>query len=239
MRKQILNKIGIFIVILFFFTIVSSQEVNVNYPEKVVVDEEFSFNLELLNFSEDIYDVKIDIMEDEKRISRILNNEEWKSTFYYLVDTIYSNETKTFSLKIFDYIGNGQITIKVRDSGGKVKTFFGYEIESIQSKVEEIKTELNFSEEKNLNVTGGKEESEKEIPSFKTTSFSSKEKEELRNISQKVIKLTPQTIKSENVKEELDKSIQSKYATYGFIFFCILLGILFMLKNRNYKNEFE
>ena len=52
-----------------------------------------------------------------------------------------------------------------------------------------------------------------------------------------VIKLTPKNIKSENDNSILDNS---NYAKYGFIVFCILLGLLFILKRRNKpKNEFE
>jgi len=238
MARQIFHLLRILILILWFFPVISSQEIWLNYPEKVIVDEEFSFELILLNFSEDVYDVKIDIFENENRISRILNDGEWKSTFYYVVDVVYANETKDFSLKIFDYVGKGEITIKVRDSGGAVKTFGGYEIETIRKVAEEEESEwvneTTFAV-MSSEVTDGKEEER----IAKLTNVSVEENKKIQNVKKEVIRLTPQTIKSENVKEESGKTNESRYATYGFVIFCILLGILFVLKNRNYKNEFE
>ena len=48
--------------------------------------------------------------------------------------------------------------------------------------------------------------------------------------------LNPQVIKSENDNENLDKN---NYAVYGFVAFCILIGILFIIKNKKDKNEFR
>jgi competence ComEA-like helix-hairpin-helix protein len=50
--------------------------------------------------------------------------------------------------------------------------------------------------------------------------------------------LNPQVIKTEEDK----KGINKNYAIYGFVAFCILIGILFIIKNiknRKYKNEFR
>lgn len=63
------------------------------------------------------------------------------------------------------------------------------------------------------------------------------QKTKTKNIVSEVIKLNPQTIKGENDKETSDKS---NYALYGFVTFCIFLGLLFILKkNKTNKNEFE
>lgn len=48
--------------------------------------------------------------------------------------------------------------------------------------------------------------------------------------------LSPQNIKSEEDKEKQDKS---QYIKYGFVIFCVLLGILFLLKKKRPKNEFR
>jgi competence ComEA-like helix-hairpin-helix protein len=50
------------------------------------------------------------------------------------------------------------------------------------------------------------------------------------------IKLTPKSIKSEDDKEKISKK---DYLKYGFVFFCILIGILFIIKGNRYKNEFN
>jgi len=54
-----------------------------------------------------------------------------------------------------------------------------------------------------------------------------------------IIKLSSKqekSIKNENDIEKIDKS---SYAIYGFFAFCILLGVLFLLRRKKYKNEFE
>ena len=48
------------------------------------------------------------------------------------------------------------------------------------------------------------------------------------------ITLTAQTIKSPDNKEN-----KGNYALYGFVGFCFLLGILFLLRRKKYKNEFR
>ena len=50
----------------------------------------------------------------------------------------------------------------------------------------------------------------------------------------KTITLTTQTIKSADNKKN-----KSNYAVFGFVGFCFLLGILFLVRKRKYKNEFR
>lgn len=60
-----------------------------------------------------------------------------------------------------------------------------------------------------------------------------------KNPQPEIIKLSfeqEKSIKNENDIEKIDKS---SYAIYGFFAFCILLGVLFLLKKKEYKNEFE
>ena len=38
-----------------------AESINITYPENVIVGEIFEINLTLIDFSEDIYDIKIDI----------------------------------------------------------------------------------------------------------------------------------------------------------------------------------
>ena len=56
-----------------------------------------------------------------------------------------------------------------------------------------------------------------------------------RGITPEVISLTPKDIKSEENTESLDKA---DYAKYGFITFCILIGVLLILKNKR-KQKYE
>ena len=56
-------------------------------------------------------------------------------------------------------------------------------------------------------------------------------------ITSQTIKLNPKVIKSEDDSESLSKS---GYAFFGFVTFCVLLALLFMLKRYKYKkNGFE
>ena len=50
-----------------------------------------------------------------------------------------------------------------------------------------------------------------------------------------VIKLTPQTIKTEENNENSDRN----YAVIGFVIFCVLLVFLFALRKNKFKNEFD
>ena len=57
-----------------------------------------------------------------------------------------------------------------------------------------------------------------------------------------VIKLNTKNIKTQKNQEEEKENFFSKgnYATYGFVFFCVLLGVLFFIRKRKLnKNEFE
>lgn len=56
------------------------------------------------------------------------------------------------------------------------------------------------------------------------------------NVESPAIKLNAKTIKTEENNEKIDKS---KYASYGLVAFCILLIVLFIIKARKNKNEFE
>ncbi len=58
--------------------------------------------------------------------------------------------------------------------------------------------------------------------------------EEEEDVGNGIIDLTAKTIKSQD-----DKKNESNYAVYGFLAFCILLGVLFIIKNKKYKNEFR
>jgi len=66
------------------------------------------------------------------------------------------------------------------------------------------------------------------------SSFISEDKDKQEEVELETIKLT-KDIKSEDNKKILDKS---SYAKYGFVFFCVLLGLLLILKRKKFrKNE--
>ena len=228
-----------FLLVVFLCSTVCAQEISFNFPEKVNLNQEFTVELELLNFSADIYDVKIDILENSNRIAQILNGGQWKSTYYYLNDVINAGELKQFNLKIIQEFSVGEITIKIKDSSGNTQTFTGYEIskdfeatpdpppeinttpqtnttnyqsQPLEEKSEEIETKLDFS-------TEVKPKEEKEIQTIKLNEGSSEEISE------------PKTLNNKN------------YSAYYLISFCFLLTLLYLLNQRKSKkqpkNEFK
>jgi hypothetical protein len=70
-----MKKFGFFFFLLLILPIISSQTINLDYPEQVAVNEEFTISVGLQDFEQGIYDVKIDLTSQGTRIARILYNE--------------------------------------------------------------------------------------------------------------------------------------------------------------------
>ncbi len=107
------------------------------------------------------------------------------------------------------------------------------------------KSEKNNCEESETNKTEKETEviEEEEIISNISEEFSNNKSMSRTNdgqsqpITAEVIKLTPKNIKSNEDNQILDNS---NYAKYGFVIFCVLLGLLFILRRKNrLKNEFK
>ena len=97
-------------------------------------------------------------------------------------------------------------------------------------------TTLNQIKSQGLACVGSEEKEEKQVQEKIETPEEIFTQNTETTISLEVIKLNPKDIKTENDNKSLDKS---NYAKYGFVLFCILIGLLFMLKNhRINKNEF-
>ena len=79
-----------FLIIIFLIPIVLAQTIEVDYPDNVEVEKEFNLNIKLINFQQEIYDVKIDI-NPENRIAQIYDK-NWKSTYYYVNRGILAEE---------------------------------------------------------------------------------------------------------------------------------------------------
>lgn len=224
-------KAMLFILIILLISMISAQNIEVDYPEEVHANEEFTVKISLLNFDSGTYDVKIDIFGEGNRISRILDGENWKSTYYYINEIISENGEKEFTLKIENYIGTANIEIRIRKSETSiVETFDDYEIESVQ-------------EGDSLEETKKEEEQENKTENDET--FSSVDSNEINVLSMQInekenaeeaqtIVLNPKNIKSEENSEKLKRN----YPLYGLILFSLLLGILFWVRKKGNKNEF-
>src|SRR3989344_4207983 len=134
-----MKKAGIVILLslIFLMNFISAQSIELNYPEKVNLGEDFTMNLKLIDFEGGdavLYDVKIDILGNGERIAKIENENSgvWKSTYYYVPEIIKNNENKELSLISESYVGEANIEVKIRKSGtSEVKTFSDYKIEFI------------------------------------------------------------------------------------------------------------
>jgi len=93
---------------------------------------------------------------------------------------------------------------------------------------EDTNEEIDLNEKKDIQEFP---ETQREIIQINNELENSKEETEAP-----LIKLNAQTIKSEDTEKVLDKS---KYPLYGFVGFCILLVVLFIIKARKNKNEFR
>lgn len=108
--------------------------------------------------------------------------------------------------------------------------------EGTEEIIEEILEEEPTITENNEETTESKTSSSNEQPSSEKEITYEPLAKETGPIELKMIDLNPKVIKSENGKEDLNKN---NYAIYGFVFFSVLLGVLFILRNRYKKNEFR
>ncbi|MCF7845527.1 MAG: helix-hairpin-helix domain-containing protein [Candidatus Pacebacteria bacterium] len=88
--------------------------------------EEVEVKVEISNFEDALYDIKVAIEADEDlHFSEIYNEGEWKSAFNYIEEAIQGpSEEKTFRLRIKEeknYDGAGKIVAKIRKDGSIIK----------------------------------------------------------------------------------------------------------------------
>jgi rRNA maturation endonuclease Nob1 len=195
---------------LLFGSLCGAKSIAFDYPEEVIVGEKFDVSVKLVDFEEDTYDIKIDILDNGNRISKILNHDKWLSTFYYVSDIL--TEEESFTMSVIEDFEKAEITVKIRDSEEKVDVFVGYEIrakEVVEEDRNEEKEERELEEfEERMQRIRGEPEEEVEKP-IGTTG--------------ELIVLSTKDIKSE--KNVLDKD---KLAKIGLIVFSIVIVVLFV-----------
>ncbi len=242
-RKSFLILISLF----FLFAIIPltlAQNITLSYDDEVETGKDFSITFKLVDFASDVYDVKIDITSktDGTRICKILNNGEWKSTYYYVSDAINANEEKEFTLKADSYIGDAKIEVKIRNTAGTTSTFSDYEITFIDNKNEEEKNETIEEEKENKNNKND-EDSNEELNINYRTNETSKLAYDLNNQQNEIqiIKLNNPETKDIKTINNTQGGNKRKLAIYSLILFCILLSCLIILKKllKNRKNEFK
>jgi hypothetical protein len=249
-------KLKLFGILIFFFLLisflqfVSSQEISFNYPNEVCVNEEFTANLNLINFSSGIYDVKIDITDLASgiRISKIYNVTKWISTTYYLNDAISNTETKDFLLNIFQDFNSASIVVKIRASPTSTPiSFSGYNISkksSCSSQTNQTNPTINNTIITDNSTNNSTLQNSSEILASEADyslggRISISPNKTPQKIDLNSISLNTKTIKTVK-SSDLENKTKGKYAIYLLITFCVLLLFLFLLRKKKYtKNEFN
>ena len=198
------------LVILLLIPTISALNVSVDYDHIIQTGKEFKVDISCDDDS--IFDIKIDIIGDDKRISKILDDDKFKSTMYY-IDGFSDDES--YRLITYDYIGTAYMTIKLRDTSDKVSTFGPYEIK--------IDEEINEQDDEDYEII-------EEEPKIKNFSSSISSPTILETIS-----LNPKTIKKEKSNVLLGKGL----IKYSLGIFCLILFFFYIKKPNKEENEFR
>jgi hypothetical protein len=232
MKKEILS-----LVLISMLFSVSAQEISLDYPKLAVAGEEFNVGLTLTGFKDNIYDIKIEILDGDKNIAKRYQDGEWKSTYYWMNKAIELPDTKegTFLLKVSDeYSGEADIKVKVR-SGKSSKEFTGYKINIIpgeKNKEEEGLNENNKEDEKKLiektkvndEKMEVKEEAKMDIKNNSTEEDKQEPKENVIHLGKGLTK-KEENIYSGKVIYESKNQLMKKYSLGIFSAFLMIFGI--------------
>ncbi|MBR9705194.1 hypothetical protein GOV12_07310 [Candidatus Pacearchaeota archaeon] len=121
-------------ILLFNISLALSQTIDVDYPMIALTGDAIYFNITLNNFSEDIYDVKVEILDlsdNSTKLSETWDGEKYQTSYRYVNDLIDSSLTNEGKIKVnitteFEKVGN--VIFRLRDSDGKTFTFSEYEL---------------------------------------------------------------------------------------------------------------
>lgn len=168
-------------------------------------DETLDVSVKAFNLGNDSYDVKVYLTLEgsEEIISETYNEEEWKSSNYY-IDSIFSkvNESEKVEVRLKDSSYSGKIIInaKLRKAGSIIA-----EDETSIEAIKRTPEPAIYTITDTLNNTYTSEKIE-------------------------VIELNkPQSIKSQEIWNSKTQNIKD-YAIYGFSLFCVLIMILLVMK---------
>jgi len=210
----------------------SALNISVDYPDKISPDIETKFSIKIDDPSGEFYDVKIDIIQNDKRISRILDSGKLKSSMYYVNDAI--QEENDFYVTVNDAkSGDAAVIFKIRNANGRVYTFNDYGIFVLEKSTNDIETQKNFEPKK---------ENQDKTPTTKI--FIDKTKKEVeavivvpekKQIETKPLSLNPKTIKTD---ENFEKD-KARIGKYLFLIFSLVLLTLYIIKPTKKKNEFR
>ncbi|MCL6500559.1 MAG: lamin tail domain-containing protein, partial [Candidatus Pacearchaeota archaeon] len=103
----------------------NQQEPNIqlNYPQEVQCNENFSITLNAFNFEDGSYDVKIDILDaydESHRVGKVWNGTKWLSTNSYvnsILNIVGGNGTANLTYKVENFDGEAILRSKIRKTG--------------------------------------------------------------------------------------------------------------------------
>lgn len=126
-----MKEVSLVLIALLILPLILGEDVSLNYPSSVLVGEEFDINTELVGFSEDIYDVKFEVLNESENIAERYWDDEWKSSNYWIEDCFNLSESsgRDFRLRIGEYEGRYEVKIKIRNSSDSVEEFGDFYID--------------------------------------------------------------------------------------------------------------
>ncbi len=244
----------IFMIFLLNIEIINADFLEIEYPNEINFGEKFSVIITLIDFQEDVYDIKIDILtnEDDERISRIWNYNIWKSTHFYINDILEIPEknSDSFHLNITKkYQGNATMYIKIRNSEENIINITEYDVYINMPESSEESEDSENNEEENQETNEDLEESddekeEKNNESNKNQTMEIESNSKARKNNELSIEktITTKTISLSKKEEQKDiktedyisKPGENKYLIYSVILTAVLIMIFFILRKIEY-----
>lgn len=215
----------------FLIPIAASLEIDLEFPDEVEIDEEFT--VEISADSDEEYDVKIFVHESDSDeidrddyVSEIYDegDESWEDSWYYLKNTFPDQEE--YELRIFDGEGDLEICVRLRESSDRDA---GFEQECDLIEVFEAETD----EDENKR---GSEESRDGPRIWRNTQEEEPRETELETEAlsqpQEKIILNKNPPKKEQEKEKIitPEGNKRNILIYSFTGFCILVIVLLALR---------
>lgn len=223
---------------LILIPLIYSQEIELDYLKKIKFNEEFEITVNLINFSDDIYDLKFEILDNNKNIAKRFWEDQWKSTHFWIKNAFAENE-KSFKLKITeDYQGENNFKVKIRNSkkvwvfeGFKINIYSGEENENRETKNnKDNKKKLENNNILNKNETIYKTEDKLENKTKVVDRNVIEDKGKVIVLSNKLNEKV-ESIKTQNyvIYESKTEKIK-KYSVFGFAILCVALSLLVVWK---------
>jgi len=224
-------KRGAILLIILFLPIISALNIDFSCPQNVTNNQEFECAITTTSLS-GIYDLKIDITQNDKRISKIYNT-AWKSTNYYIIGFISDETPRSVRLILNGSSGDCSGVIKLRKSdkveySANFTIFISATANAIipeppkQPTQEPIISEIaTINNSSTIALT----------PNYLTAnaiSTAPSQAQTPKSPSENIINLNP-SLKEEVIYESKSERIK-KYSIYGFCLFLIFIIILLIIK---------